>query len=169
MSNEQVQYALDRMCTPLHESRLSGVAAREDARCMALIRAEIERLRADLEAAQAEIVRLKEHQRLAMHDPDVCNGRIRGEPPRYVPECVAQQSELEAQRVLNAALTAKLEEVHCWIVCAPIASPEDMMQNAERIEQITRTNLCTYPACDCNGPAADGGCAALAAAKTAKE
>lgn len=37
-----------------------------------------------------------------------------------------------------ARLRAKLDEVHSWIVCAAIASPDDMMQNAERIEQITR-------------------------------
>jgi rubrerythrin len=33
-----VMVALDRMCSPLHESRLSGVTAAEDARCMKLIR-----------------------------------------------------------------------------------------------------------------------------------
>lgn len=34
-------------------------------------------------------------------------------------------------------LRAILYEVHSWIVCAAIATPQDMMQNAERIEQIT--------------------------------
>lgn len=34
----EVMYALDSMCFPLHESRLSGVTASEDARCMTLIR-----------------------------------------------------------------------------------------------------------------------------------
>lgn len=36
------------------------------------------------------------------------------------------------------ALLAKLAEVNAWIVCAAIATPEDMMQNAARIEEITR-------------------------------
>ena len=35
-------------------------------------------------------------------------------------------------------MQAKLDEVHSWIVCAPIATAEDMVQNAERIELITR-------------------------------
>ena len=34
-------------------------------------------------------------------------------------------------------LQAKLDEVHSWIVCAPIATAEDMMQNAPRIIEIT--------------------------------
>jgi hypothetical protein len=33
---------------------------------------------------------------------------------------------------------AKLDEVHSWIVCSDIASPDDMMQSAKRIEEITR-------------------------------
>lgn len=37
-----VRAALDRMCLPLDESRLSGVTAREDARCMAIIKRHIE-------------------------------------------------------------------------------------------------------------------------------
>jgi hypothetical protein len=37
-----VRRALDRMCTPLHESRLSGATADEDARCMQIIRNYIE-------------------------------------------------------------------------------------------------------------------------------
>jgi hypothetical protein len=43
--------AMDRMCTPLDPSRLNGVTAYEDARCMELIRAE-------LLAMDAEINRL---------------------------------------------------------------------------------------------------------------
>jgi len=35
---EDVRAALDRMCTPMDESWLSGTTAKEDARCMALIR-----------------------------------------------------------------------------------------------------------------------------------
>ena len=34
----EVMAALDRMCSPLHESRLSGFTAAEDARCMEVIR-----------------------------------------------------------------------------------------------------------------------------------
>lgn len=36
------------------------------------------------------------------------------------------------------SLREKLAEVHSWIVCACIATPEDMMQSAARIEEITR-------------------------------
>lgn len=31
----------------------------------------------------------------------------------------------------------RLAEIHSWIVCAAIASPEDLMQNAERIEALS--------------------------------
>ena len=34
-------------------------------------------------------------------------------------------------------LKEKLSEVHSWIVCAPIASAEDILQNAQRIIEIT--------------------------------
>lgn len=34
-------------------------------------------------------------------------------------------------------LRARLDEVHSWIVCAAIASPADMMQNAPRIIDVT--------------------------------
>lgn len=34
-------------------------------------------------------------------------------------------------------LRSIIDEVHSWIVCAAIASPEDMMQSAERIAKIT--------------------------------
>lgn len=34
-------------------------------------------------------------------------------------------------------LEAVKAEVHSWIVCAPIATPEDMMQSAEHITEIT--------------------------------
>lgn len=47
-----LQYALDRMSTPLDPSRLSGATADEDARCMSIIRAEIERLTAALQYEQ---------------------------------------------------------------------------------------------------------------------
>jgi hypothetical protein len=35
---ENVRQAVERMCKPLHESRLTGVTAQEDARCMRIIR-----------------------------------------------------------------------------------------------------------------------------------
>lgn len=34
-------------------------------------------------------------------------------------------------------LEAIIAEVHSWIVCAAIAPSEDLMQNAERISEIT--------------------------------
>lgn len=48
----EVLAALDRMCAPLHESRLSGVTAEMDAKCMALIRDYVEALR--LQVRQAD-------------------------------------------------------------------------------------------------------------------
>lgn len=39
--------AVERMYTPLHESRLTGVTAQEDARCMAVIKHFIDGLRVD--------------------------------------------------------------------------------------------------------------------------
>jgi hypothetical protein len=36
-----------------------------------------------------------------------------------------------------ARLQSIIDEVHAWIVCAAIATAEDMMQNAERICVIT--------------------------------
>ncbi len=44
----------------------------------------------------------------------------------------------EEARAQAVAVRAKLNEVHSWIVCAAIASPDDMMQSAARIEEITR-------------------------------
>jgi hypothetical protein len=37
----EVLAALERMCTPLHESRLKGLTAEMDARCMAMIKSYI--------------------------------------------------------------------------------------------------------------------------------
>ena len=58
--NTDVEKAVERMLTPLHESRLSGVTAEEDARCMALIvktlrdqEAEIARLRSVIDKPDA--------------------------------------------------------------------------------------------------------------------
>lgn len=48
-----------------------------------------------------------------------------------------RNGRLEALEKLAKA-EAALSEVHSWIVCAGIASAEDMMQNAPRIEEITR-------------------------------
>lgn len=59
-----LQYALDRMSTPLDPSRLSGATADEDARCMSIIRAEIERLRAACTALAA----LVQRDRVALYE-----------------------------------------------------------------------------------------------------
>jgi len=40
-----------------------------------------------------------------------------------------------------AELRNIIQEVHSWIVCAVISTPEDMMKNAIRIEKITRMTL----------------------------
>lgn len=50
---------------------------------------------------------------------------------------VHRNGRLEALEKLAKA-EAVIAEVHSWIVCAGIASAEDMMQNASRIEEITR-------------------------------
>jgi hypothetical protein len=57
--NAELREAVERMCTPLDESRLSGATAKEDARCMAIIakalrdqEAEIAKLNRLLERAQ---------------------------------------------------------------------------------------------------------------------
>jgi hypothetical protein len=51
----EVRHALDRMCTPLDESRLSGATAQEDARCMAIIKEYIESSVTPAVQAQAEL------------------------------------------------------------------------------------------------------------------
>ena len=48
----ELQYALDRMSTPLDASRLSGATADEDARCMGIIRAALDRLTRELAEAR---------------------------------------------------------------------------------------------------------------------
>ena len=50
-----LQYALDRMSTALDASRLSGATADEDARCMSIIRAEIERLTAERDELRRQL------------------------------------------------------------------------------------------------------------------
>jgi hypothetical protein len=45
----EVLAAIERMCTPLDPSRLSGFTAYEDARCMDLIRAELLAMDAEIE------------------------------------------------------------------------------------------------------------------------
>lgn len=89
-------------------------------------------------------------QQLAHHEAqDGLLSQAQDEVARLRAELAEVQRPLDAQMArLNENLTAanariaeletKLNEVHSWIVCAAIASPDDMMQNAERIEQITR-------------------------------
>lgn len=88
--------------------------------------------------------------RQAYHEAqDGLLNQAQDEVARLRAELAEVQRPLDAQMVrLNENLTAanariaeleeKLNEVHSWIVCAAIASPDDMMQNAERIEEITR-------------------------------
>lgn len=47
-----------------------------------------------------------------------------------------------------AELRKRLSEVHSWIVCAAIASPEDLMQNAQQIIDVTAP---TWPEGDYRG------------------
>ncbi len=47
------------------------------------------------------------------------------------------QEILTAQQKEIVALKEKLNEVHCWAVCYPIAPSEDMMGNINRIIEIT--------------------------------
>lgn len=78
-------------------------------------------------------------------------------------ELVSVKAIVAARDAEIERLRGKLDEVHAWIVCSAIATPEDMMQNAGRIEEITRPG-CAYPKCDCDGPAPDGGCGLTACA-----
>ena len=43
----------------------------------------------------------------------------------------------EAMAAELVVLRKRLDEVHAWIVCAAITSPEDLLQNAPRIIAIT--------------------------------
>ena len=53
--DENVAKAVERMCTPLDESVLKGETAKEDARCMALIRARL----VELEAVERDAARYR--------------------------------------------------------------------------------------------------------------
>lgn len=46
----------------------------------------------------------------------------------HIRELIEQHHQLLAER----------EEVHSWILCACFATPEDMMQNAARITELTK-------------------------------
>lgn len=54
---------------------------------------------------------------------------MRGEP--------SEQEQIAILQELVSKQREIIEEVHSWIVCACIASAEDMMQSAERIAEIT--------------------------------
>lgn len=62
--------------------------------------------------------------------------------------------ELTGNKLIGACfneiveLRKRLQEVQSWIVCAAIASPEDMMQNASRIIEVTTP---TWPEDDHRG------------------
>lgn len=58
--------------------------------------------------------------------------------PKLVELVDHSSTEIARLQAENTEVRKKLDEVHSWIVCASIASPDDMMQNAERIEEITR-------------------------------
>lgn len=55
---------------------------------------------------------------------------LRGDSPTEQEQIVALRDLVSKQREI-------IEEVHSWIVCACIASPEDMMESAGRIAEIT--------------------------------
>lgn len=48
----------------------------------------------------------------------------------------AEQVMLDAAEYIEK-LRRIISEVHSWVVCAAITTPEDMAQNFERIEEIT--------------------------------
>jgi len=52
--------------------------------------------------------------------------------------CALNWHEGQALALEIGNLRARLEEVHSWIVCSAIAEAQDMMQNAARIEEVTR-------------------------------
>lgn len=53
-------------------------------------------------------------------------------------------NQVQAQAAEIARLRTVVEEVHSWIVCAAIASPEDMAQNFQHIETITSPDFKGY-------------------------
>lgn len=58
---------------------------------------------------------------------------------RHLVQSIVDDAEvaLSAAHQEIESLRARLDEVHSWIVCAPIASAQDMLQNAEHIAAIT--------------------------------
>lgn len=79
--DENVAKAMERMCTPLDESVLKGETAKEDARCMALIRAHLVELEAENAALRACAIKylgwLDMRDPVAalesdLRDPDMC-------------------------------------------------------------------------------------------------
>lgn len=63
---------------------------------------------ADIAAeADDEIERLREHQRQAMHDPETCNGRMTGSPPKYTPECVVLRAAIQRMAACENIYTAR--------------------------------------------------------------
>lgn len=56
---------------------------------------------------------------------------LHGDVAKKLADALAEQlAEVTRQQQI-------IDEVHSWIVCAPIATPDDMMQNAQRIIDIT--------------------------------
>lgn len=53
------------------------------------------------------------------------------------PQQELTQQEQRALAEATLGLLAVVQEVHSWIVCAAIATPEDLMQSAHRIAEIT--------------------------------
>jgi hypothetical protein len=72
MAIDAVLAAVDRMCMPLDESRLSGVTAQEDARCMALIRDYVLATRDTATRAQAPDLAADPLAILMHHAADEC-------------------------------------------------------------------------------------------------
>ena len=69
LNDAELDAALERMSAPLSESRLSGITAQEDTRCMGVIRTAIAALRAE-NARQAERIAQLEQQVKILSDPD---------------------------------------------------------------------------------------------------
>jgi hypothetical protein len=54
---------------------------------------------------------------------------------------LAALEKLAVVEAENRRLREIIGEVHSWVVCARIASPEDMSQNFPRIAEITTPNV----------------------------
>lgn len=62
-------------------------------------------MRAELSALREQLAAERAHQFRAMHEPDVCNGTLTGDPPQYTPACVTLREQLAEARAVPEGWT----------------------------------------------------------------